>query len=131
MKRSVYMLVLCGLISLIGPLVKTTSGAANLPAKEEWMSVRSKNFLLIGNASEKDIRKAATRLEQFRDVFTKLFPKVKINSVAPTRVIVFKNRTAFKPFMPAYQDKINEVAGYFQPGQDVNHIVLTAELRRA
>ncbi|MEP6849842.1 MAG: hypothetical protein ABI999_13380 [Acidobacteriota bacterium] len=31
-------------------------------AKDEWLQVRSKNFFLIGNASEKEIRKVATRL---------------------------------------------------------------------
>src|SRR5262245_32369232 len=30
--------------------------------------------------------------------------------------------------MPAYQGKVSEVAGYFQPGPDVNYITLTAEL---
>ena len=33
-------------------------------AKDEWIQVKSKNFFLIGNASEKEIRKVGTRLEQ-------------------------------------------------------------------
>lgn len=37
-------------------------------AKENWTSVRSQNFLLIGNASEKEIRQVGMRLEQFRQV---------------------------------------------------------------
>lgn len=129
MKRSICLFILLALVGVAGAPAKTASRAASLPAKDNWTSVRSKNFFLIGNAGEKDIRKAATRLEQFRDVFTKLFPKARINSSVPTRVVVFKNTGAFKPFMPVHQGKINEVAGYFQSGQDVNHIVLTAELR--
>ena len=46
-------------------------------AKDSWTSVRTKNFFLIGNAGEKDIRKVATRLEQFRDVFVRLFPNAR------------------------------------------------------
>src|SRR5260370_40882255 len=34
-------------------------------AKDTWTSLRSKNFLLIGNASEKEIRQVGIRLEQF------------------------------------------------------------------
>ena len=97
-------------------------------AKEQWVSVQAKHFLLVGNAGEKDIRRVGAKLEQFREVFSKLFPKANINAPVPTRVIVFKNRNAYLPFMPVYQGKVSEVAGYFQAGQDVNYITLTAEL---
>jgi len=97
-------------------------------AKETWTGVKSKHFFLIGNASEKDIRKVATNLEQFREVFSRLFPRANLNSPVPIKVIVFKDRKSYLPFMPAYQGKVNEVAGYFQPGPDVNYITLTAEL---
>ena len=91
-------------------------------AKENWTSVRSKNFTLIGNASDKDIRLVANRLEQFRTVFALLFPAIKLNSPVPTTVIVFKSDSSYKPF------KVNpNLAGYFQPGEDVNYITLTTE----
>ena len=41
---------------------------------DAWISVKSTNFHLIGNASEKNIRAVATRLEQFRETFRLLFP---------------------------------------------------------
>src|SRR5260221_3178732 len=91
-------------------------------AKDNWTSVHSQNFQLIGNASEKDIRLVANRLEQFRKVFALLFPSMKLNSPVPTTVIVFKSDSSYKPF------KVNpNVAGYFQPGEDVNYITLTTE----
>ncbi|MBO0723201.1 MAG: DUF1570 domain-containing protein, partial [Blastocatellia bacterium] len=90
--------------------------------------MKSKHFLLVGNASETDIRKVATKLEQFRDVFSRLFPNTNLNSPVPITVIVFKNRSSYLPFMPAYQGKITEVAGYFQPGEDLSYITLTAEM---
>ena len=97
-------------------------------AKDQWVSVQSKNFLLLGNAAEKDIRRVAARLEQFREVFAKLFPKANVNSPVPMRVIIFKNRADYLPFMPRYQNGVSEVTGYFQSGQDVNYITLTTEL---
>ncbi len=99
------------------------------PAKDTWTSVRSQNFHLVGNASEKEIRQVAVRLEQFRDVFTRLFSKARFTSPVPTTVVVFKNDGAYKPFKPVVDGKVNDVAGYFQPGDDVNYITLTPESR--
>jgi len=94
-------------------------------AKDVWTSVRSKNFSLVGNASEKEIRQVATRLEQFRYVFRQLFPAANFDSPVPTTVVVFKNDGAYKPFKPVVDGKVSDVAGYFQPGEDVNYITLT------
>jgi len=90
-------------------------------AKDNWTSVRSKNFLLVGNASEKEIRQVATRLEQFREVFTRLLSGAKFTSPIPTTVIVFKSMGSYKPFNPGNN------AGYFQKGEDINYITLTTE----
>jgi tetratricopeptide (TPR) repeat protein len=118
-----------GIVFLIALFIGHHGGLAiNASAKDAWTSVKTKHFLLIGNASDKDIRKVATKLEQFREIFSKLFPKANLNSPVPIRVIVFKNRQSYLPFMPVYQGKVSEVAGYFQPGEDVNYITLTSEL---
>src|SRR5262249_12431252 len=84
---------------------------STVAAKETWTGVSSKHFYLTSNATEKDIRKVATNLEQFREVFSRLFPRANINSPVPIKVIVFKDRKSYQPFMPAYQGKVNEVAG--------------------
>jgi tetratricopeptide (TPR) repeat protein len=118
MKRSSFALAM--LLCLI------FSGATShaVSAKDTWTSVRSKNFYLIGNASEKEIRQVATKLEQFRYVFTMLLTQVKFSSPVPTTVVVFKSDNSYKPF------KNNpNMAGYFQPGPDVNYITLTVEQR--
>ena len=103
--------------------ITVLSNQSVVVAKDTWISVQSRNFFLVGNASEKDIRQVGVRLEQFRDVFTRLFPKVQFSTPVPTTVVVFKSHNSFKPF------KSNpNIAGYFQPGQDVNYISLTTEL---
>src|SRR4029078_1929969 len=85
-------------------------------AKDSWIGVRTKNFYLIGNASEKDVRKVGLKLEQFREVFTRLFPNMRFNSPVPTTVVVFKSDSSFAPFKPG-----PNIAGYFQAGPDVNY----------
>jgi hypothetical protein len=103
------------------------AAAHSAPAKDNWVSVRSRNFYLVGNASEKDVRRVATRLKQFRDVFTRLLPKAKFNSPVPTTVVVFKSQGSYKPFKPIVDGRVVQYAGYFQPGDDVNYITLTTE----
>src|SRR6185369_474229 len=118
MKRFVFPLTL----SLC--LLLAVSQYAPVAAKDTWVSVRTKNFLLIGNAGEKDIRKVGLKLEQFREVFTRLFPKMRFNTPVPTTVVVFKSDSSYAPFKPG-----PNIAGYFQPGPDVNYITLTTEVR--
>lgn len=118
MKRFVLVLATLTLLLSFGPL------SAPVCAKDNWLSVRSKNFLLIGNANEKQIRQVGMRLEQFREVFAQLVPSAVNSSPVPTTVIVFKSDDSYRPF------KSNaNVAGYFQAGPDVNYITLTTEVR--
>lgn len=105
-------------------LVAAVSEHTIVAAKDTWVSVRTKNFFMVGNASEKDIRKVALKLEQFREVFTRLFPRMKFNTPVPTTVVVFKNDSSYRPFKPRAN-----TAGYFQAGPDVNYIALTTEVR--
>jgi tetratricopeptide (TPR) repeat protein len=101
--------------------------ALPVTAKDNWVKVTSKHFTLVGNANERDIRTVGTKLEQFRSVFAQLFPTVRVDSPVPITVIVFKNKSAYQPFMPLWNGKIKEVGGYFLPGQEINYISLAAE----
>ena len=100
------------------------SQQSTVTAKDTWVSVRTKNFFLLGNAGEKDIKRVGLKLEQFREVFTRLFPRLRFNTPVPTTVVVFRNHSSYNPFKPG-----PNVAGYFQSGPDVNYITLTTELR--
>ncbi|HKO61447.1 MAG TPA: tetratricopeptide repeat protein [Pyrinomonadaceae bacterium] len=116
MKRLTLPLALLLFIVAVSPSIAS--------AKDTWISVRSKNFSLVGNASEKQIKQVSARLEQFREMYGNMFPRAVMNTPVPTTVIVFKNDSSYRPFKP------NEsTAGYFQSGDDVNYITLTAEKR--
>jgi tetratricopeptide (TPR) repeat protein len=112
------------IVSLLFLIIPVTSSA-----KETWTRLQSKNFTVIGNGSEGDMRKLANKLEQFRHVISLLFPKTQIETPVPTTVVLFKSRDSFKPFKPLYKGKVKEnVAGYFLPSPDGNYIALTSEL---
>jgi len=109
------------LLLLIGGIVSSAT------AKDEWIQVRSKNFLLIGNASERDIRNVAEHLERFRSALSKLFNGADLSSPIATNVIVFRDEASYMPYKPLRRDgKIDaSVQGYFKSGVDVNYITVT------
>jgi hypothetical protein len=97
---------------------------ASEAARENWVSVRAKHLLVVGNSSEKEIKLVATRLEQFRDAVSQVFTGPSLHDQVPTTVIVFKNDDDYRPFKMSDNN-----AGYFQPGRDVNYITLSTEVR--
>lgn len=97
-------------------------------AKDQWVQVRSKNFFLIGNASEKEIRQVGMRLEQFRETVRRLFRTADVSGPQQTNGVVFKSDSAYKLSKPKRADGTVDVqiAGYFQSGEVVNYITLSA-----
>lgn len=98
-------------------------------AKDAWTKARSKNFNVIGDASEKDVRNVAAALEQFRQTFQQLFVNVNLNSQIPLNIVVFKNRQSLKDFGPLDQNdaKTNSINSYFQNEEAANYIAVSVE----
>lgn len=106
----------------------SASGAAT----PNWVKVRSRNFLLVGNADEREIRQVASKLEQFRELFRQLsLTGPSFDAGVPTIVVIFRDDMSYRPFEPLYQGRPSEVAGYFQSGPDVNYITLSADPEHA
>lgn len=95
-------------------------------AAEAWLRVETENFEVIGNATGIEIKAVAERLERFREAVADVIA-VRPNAVK-TRVVVFKNDASFRPFKPKKTDGTpdDQVAGLFQPGEDVNYIAIAA-----
>ncbi|HMF58479.1 MAG TPA: tetratricopeptide repeat protein [Pyrinomonadaceae bacterium] len=110
------------LLVLLAPAKEAVAG-------ETWTKVVSKNFTLIGNADEREIRQVAARLEQFREVFSRLSGNQGALASVPTTVIVFRTEEAFRPYKPLYRGRPSDAAGFFQSGSDTNYITLSTEHR--
>src|SRR5262245_42928786 len=92
--------------------------------KEPWFEVRSRNFLVTGNASAKQLQRIAVDLEEIRRQFFTVFPKGSDSKVRTT-VIVLRNDKSFRYFEePRTGSKAS--AGYVYPGVDRNYILLNA-----
>jgi tetratricopeptide (TPR) repeat protein len=92
--------------------------------RDTWRSVRTNNLFVIGNADPEKLRQVAAWLEFFHSAFARLVSRNVLNPSVPTTVIIFRDNASFVPFKPLYQGRPTNVAGFFQPGDDVNYIAI-------
>lgn len=93
-----------------------------------WVSVRTQNFLVEGGMNEAEMRRVAARLEEYRAAFSRLLPGGQFDAGVPTAVVIFPDEASFAPFKPRIGGSVaRSVAGYFQPGTDINYISLTRD----
>jgi tetratricopeptide (TPR) repeat protein len=93
-----------------------------------WTSVRSQNFYVAGDVRERDLRRVAVSLEEYRAAFSHLLSPEHFDAGVPTTVIVFPDDAAYNPFKPLLGGRAaRDVAGYFQPGFEVNYITVALD----
>ncbi len=98
----------------------------------DWIRVETANFVLVGIAGEKNIRKVGFKLEQFRKILSLALPNAKLDSTTPTYVYIFEDDQGFKPYKYwAGQEKNKDkesLAGYFIPTPEGNYVALANSL---
>src|SRR5688572_17219170 len=117
-------------LSLVLVLTAPSSLSIARPAvqtRDSWRSVRTNNLLVIGNADAEKLRQVAAWLEFFHSAFAQLVSRNVLDSSVATTVVVFRDEASFTPFKPLYQGRPANVAGFFQPGDDVNYIALSLD----
>ncbi len=86
---------------------------------ENWVEVRSANFIVVSNAGEKQARKTAIRFEQIRAVFRR---SIEVASAHPSPVITIlavKDEDSMRALLPEYWAKgHSHPAGIFTDNQD-------------
>lgn len=113
-------LLLVVLFSLPTGILKITA-----QTKDNWRSVRTNNLFVIGNADPEKLRQVAAWLEFFHGAFARLVSRPVLDASVPTTVIIFRDDASFSPFKPGGGSK--KIAGYFQPGDDVNYIAIALD----
>ena len=107
--------------------VLITFSSAVSQTRDTWRSVRTNHLFVIGNADAEKLRQVAAWLEFFHSAFARLVSRNVIDSSVPTTVVIFRDEASFTPFKPLYQGRPANVAGFFQPGSDVNYIALSLD----
>jgi tetratricopeptide (TPR) repeat protein len=125
--RSIGLFILC-VVAASALFPAAPRAASPDQAGVGWTSVRSRHFLVIGQAGEVEVRRLATALEQYHAAFARLLPAEHFDLSVPTTVVVFRGDREYAPFKPLYRGQTaSGVAGYFQPGAEVNYITLAAD----
>jgi tetratricopeptide (TPR) repeat protein/outer membrane lipoprotein-sorting protein len=119
--KSVAAVFLVALLALPAPAAPQT--------RDTWRSVRTNNLLVIGNADPERLRQVAVWLEFFHSAFGRLVSRNVLDASVPTTVVVFRDDASFVPFKPLYQGRPASLAGFFQPGEDVNYIAMSLDPR--
>lgn len=116
-------------IALFLLVVLSVPTPAAAQTRDSWRSVRTNNLFVIGNAEPEKLRQVAVWLEFFHSAFGRLVSRNVLDSSVPTTVVVFRDDASFTPVKPLYQGRPANVAGYFLPGDDVNYIAMSLDLR--
>jgi tetratricopeptide (TPR) repeat protein len=97
-----------------------------LPKEEPWIELRSQNFRLISNAGPRKTEEIALSLERFRILLKRLRPASRLQAPVPTRVVVFKNERAFRPYKQWRRGGDKGLLGFFLSDQTGNFIAMNA-----
>jgi len=94
---------------------------------KDWKRLDSEHFIAVGNASERDLRRALSELEGFRSALAILFPTIRLTSDVPTYLVLFKNTSSFAGFVPRNEKgkRLADIAGYFLTLPSANYFVLS------
>src|ERR1043165_3213002 len=99
--------------------------------RNSWRSVKTNNLFVIGNADPEKLRQDAVWLQLFHSAFGRLVSRNVLDPSVPTTVMVFRDDASFNPFKPVYQGRTASLAGFFQPGEDVNYIAMSLDPRES
>jgi tetratricopeptide (TPR) repeat protein len=90
---------------------------------QHWFETRTAHFNVYSCGTPQEVYRVAGQLEQFREAYGLLAGAHAVAS-PPVIVMAFPNLEAMQPFLPQYQGKPANLAGFFRPGTDENLIVL-------
>jgi tetratricopeptide (TPR) repeat protein len=98
-----------------------------LAAEPRWTMVRTPSLTVVGDQSPGRLRDVAIQIEQFRSVLAGVIHNADRPLSLPTIVFVFGERKSMQPYVPLYNGKPAQIAGYFHHEFDANVMVLSLE----
>src|SRR5215470_10215975 len=93
---------------------------------DSWLQVRTPHFFVVSNASEKDARIAAHKLEAMRSVFQRVFPEADLDTASPMLVFAVPDMRSIRALEPS--DYLGQgqlkLAGLFLYAQERDYILI-------
>jgi tetratricopeptide (TPR) repeat protein len=120
MSKQAMIAVLC----VVGLPVMPAGGAKH----DNWIEVRSPNFIVVSNAGEKQARKAAQQFEQIRSVFRDSLAVAKEHPTPQITIFAVKDEKSLSELLPDYWTKgHSRVTGYFSYRMDQYYIAVNLD----
>jgi tetratricopeptide (TPR) repeat protein len=91
--------------------------------QQPWFETRTAHFNVFSCADWQDTYRIAGQLEQFQRAYAQL-AGVAATASPPIVVMAFPDHASMMPFLPLYNGKPGNIAGFFTRGSDENLIVL-------
>lgn len=92
----------------------------------QWLRLRSPHFVVVGDASERELRRVADRVEGFREGLMRALPNATVAIPVPMTIVVFATEGGFTPFKPLVSGRpMERIGGYFLAGEDAHYIAMT------
>jgi hypothetical protein len=112
------------------PLGSWLAGAHAARA-DTWIEVKSPNFTVVSNTSEKRAREVAWQFEQIRTAMLAVWPWVQGNLDRPVQVVAAKDENTMKVLVPQYWEERGRIhpSSVFVRGADRHYIALQADAR--
>lgn len=71
-----------------------------IAGEDTWIEVKSPNFVVISDASQKQARRTARSLEQFRSLLQTALPKLKVDPGSPLIAFAVRDEKGLKALLP-------------------------------
>jgi len=101
-------------------------GLAAAARVDDWIELRTPNFVVLSEASEGRTRDWATEFELFRRGMSMIVP-VDAKTIEPVTLVIFRSDRRLRPFKPLEHGKPSQIAGYFARAPGRNFIAISIE----
>ena len=99
--------------------------AGDVPlVRRQWFETRTAHFNFYSCGAPQEVNQVAGQLEEFCETYALLAGAQAVAS-PPIVVMAFPDHESMKPFLPQYHGQPENLAGFFQRGNDENLIVLS------
>ena len=85
--------------------VAVSTAGRRLSAADQWIEVKSANFVVTSNSGQGAARKLAWQLEQVRSAIATVYPWAKVDLNRPLSVFAVKDENAMKALAPSYWER--------------------------
>jgi hypothetical protein len=111
--------------------IAAAAATLDLEAADQWIEVRSANFVIASNASLGSTRTLAWQLEQIRSAITTLFGWARVDLDRPLSVIAAKDESSMRALAPGYWELKGGIrpASVWVTGADQHYLAIRADVR--